>query len=80
MEKLTREKVVEIVGRGRLDVHAIGEIVATGGTPAELLEALSRVVRGGSVGAESMRPMGATVAALCDILSRCGEDWADEER
>ena len=40
MDRLTDEEVVTIIGRGRHDDHAIAEIIATGATLADLLEAL----------------------------------------
>ena len=48
MDRLTDEEVVTIIGRGRLDDHAIAEIIVTGATSADLLEALNRVTRASS--------------------------------
>jgi hypothetical protein len=78
--RLTRERVVHLVGRSRIDDHAIAEIIRTGATDLELLEAVNRVTRGSSdVGAEKMKPMGRTVAILCDILATSGYDWSEPE-
>ena len=79
MEKLTRETIVEILGQGRLDDHNIIEIIDTGGTPDDLLEAFNRVVRGGAVGEETQRPAGPVVSALCEILANAEEDWSEDK-
>jgi hypothetical protein len=76
---MTREEVVAIVGRGRLDDHAIAEIVAAGATPAELLEALNWAVRGDALGADTLRAMSGRVAGLYEILTASDEDWSDWE-
>ena len=73
--KLTRERVLALVGRSRLDDHAVAEIIRTGATELELLEAVNRVTRGSSdVGAEKRKPISRTVAVLCDILAAAGQD------
>lgn len=75
---LTRSAILGLVGPTRLDDHAIVEIIRTGATQPELVEALTRVSRGSSdVGAEKMRPMSPRVAALCEILSTSSEDFDD---
>lgn len=79
MSNLSQDQVLEIIGHSRLDDEVIAEIIATGATSAELLEALNRVYRGGEVGTETHHPMGATVAALCEILSTADEDWAEPD-
>jgi hypothetical protein len=72
--------VVHLVGRSRIDDHAIAEIIRTGATDLELLEAVNRVTRGSSdVGAEQMKPISRTVATLCDILAVAGYDWSEPE-
>lgn len=78
--RLTRERVVSLVGRGRLDDHVIAEIIRTGATELELLEAVNRVTRGSSdVGVEKMKPMSRTVAILCEILAVAGFDLGEPE-
>lgn len=78
--RLTRERVVSLVGRGRLDDHVIAEIIRTGATELELLEAVNRVTRGSSdVGAEKMKPMSRTVAILCEILAVAGFDLGEPD-
>jgi hypothetical protein len=80
VSRLTRERVVHLVGRSRIDDHAIAEIIRTGATDLELLEAVNRVTRGSSdVGAEKMKPISRTVATLCDILAVAGYDWSEPE-
>lgn len=73
MPRLTRERILQVVGASRVDDHAIVEILRTGATEVELIEALNRITRGSEVGAERMKPMSRTVAALCDILSTPGD-------
>ncbi len=77
---LTRGSVLKLVGPTRLDDHAIVEIIATGASQSDLVEALSRLQRGGEVGAEKMKPMSPIVARLCDILTRETLDWDEFER
>jgi hypothetical protein len=78
--RLTRERVVSLVGRGRLDDHAIAEIIRAGATDLELLEAVNRVTRGSSeVGAEKMKPMTRQVAMLCEILAVAGYDTSEPD-
>jgi hypothetical protein len=76
--KLTRDKVYEIVGRGRLDDAQLAAVIATGANEDELLEAMNRTLRTG-VGAETRRPLSARVARLCEILGVAQEEsWGDE--
>jgi hypothetical protein len=77
--RLTRERVLHLVGRSRLDDHAVAEIIRTGATDAELIEAVSRVMRGSEVDAEKMKPMTRTVAALCDILMTSGDTLGEPD-
>lgn len=80
ISRLTRERVVYLVGRSRMDDHTIAEIMRTGASDLELLEAVNRVTRGSSdVGAEKMKPISRTVAALCDILAAAGADWSEPD-
>jgi hypothetical protein len=71
--------VLHLVGRSRLDDHAVAEIVRTGATETELVEALNRVVRGSEIGAESLKPMSRMVARLCDILGTATDPFADHD-
>lgn len=79
MTKLTRETVLHLVGRSRIDDHSVAEILRTGASTSELIEAINRVTRGSEVGAERMRPMTRTVAILCEILSSSGEDLSEPD-
>ena len=79
MIKLTRERVLHLVGRSRLDDHAVAEIVRTGATESDLLEAVNRVMRGTEVGEEKMRAMSPTVRALCDILATSAVELGDPD-
>jgi hypothetical protein len=78
--RLTRERVLTLVGRSRIDDHAVAEIIRSGATELELLEAVNRMTRGSSdVGAEKRKPMGRTVARLCDILAAAGQDLSEPD-
>lgn len=77
--RLTRERVLHLVGRSRLDDHAVAEIIRIGATDAELIEAVSRVMRGSEVDAEKMKPMTRTVAKLCEILMTSGDIFGEPD-
>jgi hypothetical protein len=77
--QLTRDKVVHIVGRSRVDDHAVAEIIRTGASETELVEAVNRVMRGGEVGAEKMRTGAPRVKAVCDILTTSIIDLSEPE-
>lgn len=74
-EPLTRDKVVEIVGQADDDV--IAEVIATGASEKELLEAWTWLA--GHDAVEEPRPHQpkGRVGRLCDILSA---DEPEEER
>jgi len=74
---LTPEEVEHITGR--LDDRRVAEIIATGATAEELLEAHTRVIESGEVAAEVQRAPAGVVAQLCEILAREAQYW-DEER
>lgn len=76
---LTRDSVLKLVGKSRLDDHAIVEIIGTGATEPELVEALNRVSRGGEIGAEKMKPINPRVGKLCEILLTSSLDWDEPE-
>jgi hypothetical protein len=76
---MTREEVVTIIGRGRLDDHTIAEIIATGANAAELIEALNWAVQGDALGADTMRAMSGRVSAVYELLTAADEDWSDWE-
>jgi hypothetical protein len=67
------------LGKSRLDDHCIAEIVRTGASESELIEAVNRVARGGEVGAEKMRPIGLNVARLCEILVAAGDPYSEAD-
>lgn len=77
--RLTRDTVLHLVGRSRLDDHAVAEIIRTGATAPELVEAVNRMMRGGEVGAEKMKPMTPTVRTLCEILATSAADLSDQD-
>lgn len=75
MAALTRDRVIAILGHGRLDDVRIADVIATGATEEQLLEAFSRVSRSGDVGDEVKRPAGAVVNRLVEILTADESDW-----
>jgi hypothetical protein len=76
---LTRSSVLRLVGHNRLDDHTIVEIIGTGATEPELVEAVTRVSRGAEVGAEKRKPMSPKVAKLCEILMTSSIDVDESE-
>jgi hypothetical protein len=76
---LTRSAVLRLVGPNRLDDHTIVEIIGTGATELELVEAITRVGRGAEVGAEKRKPMSPKVAALCEILMTSTTDLDESD-
>ena len=79
MPRLTRERVQQLVGKSRLDDHCIAEIVRTGASESELIEAVNRVARGGEVGAEKMQPISLNVAKLCEILVSVSDPYSEPD-
>ncbi len=79
MPRLTRDRVQQLLGKSRLDDHCIAEIVRTGASESELIEAVNRVARGGEVGAEKMRPISLNVAKLCEILVAAGDPYSEPD-
>ncbi len=68
MSSITREQIIEITGT--LDDAQIVEIISSGATEAELLEALEWVNREDDyLGAEKRKSLTGRVAQLYDILS-----------
>lgn len=53
---------------GEIDQTVIADILATGATPEELIEAQEWLDSDDYIGARLKRPMTGTVARLCDIL------------
>ena len=76
MADLTRERVVKIVGR--LDDGRIAEIIATGATPAELMEAFTWLSSDEYLGGELEHSLRGRVAQLYEILA--ADQGEDDER
>jgi hypothetical protein len=76
-DKLTRERVIEIVGH--IEDEKIGRILAVDATADELLEAHTGVVAEGDMEAETERRMSGTVARLYDILLAGEPKWPERE-
>lgn len=76
MGTLTRDRVIEIVGR--IDDQRIAEIIATGATEAELIEAWTWLGAKEVTGRfDHRRPTGRS-ARLCDILAADEPPGPDE--
>lgn len=75
--KLTRERVIEIVGR--IDDGKIADIIATSATADELLEAYAGAVEQGDLEAETRRRMSGRVAEVYDILMAGEPKWPAAE-
>jgi hypothetical protein len=67
MSRLTREEVLHIVGR--MDDFRVAEIIASGATKDELLEARQWVSSDDSIQRALHRQPHGRVARLCEILS-----------
>ena len=79
MTNVTRDQILEIVGRGRLDDQVISEIIATNATERDVIAALNWAVRGGEVGAETQHALNQPASAVYDLLVAASEDWAQED-
>ena len=80
MTKLTSEDVFRVVGHGRLDDQTLTELITMEATSDDLIEAYERTIRGGTIGAETLRPMSPVVSQLFNILQAADErDAASEE-
>ncbi len=76
MADLTREQVVKIVGR--IDEGRVAAIIATGATPAELMEAFTWLSSDEYLGGELEHSLRGRVAQLYDILT--AEQAEEDER
>jgi len=66
MQTLTRDQITEICGR--LDDMRMADIIATGATPAELMEARTWLGSDDYLGAALRRTPGPRVSRLVEIL------------
>lgn len=76
--RLTRDEVVEIIGQVN-DAKA-AEIILTGATRAELMEAFTWLSEQGDLSAEVQRAPSGVVGRLCEILTADEPEWANRER
>lgn len=74
---LTREQVIEIVGR--IEDWKILQIVSTNASAEELLEAHTGVIEQGDLEAETERRLSGTVARLYDILIAGEPRWPERD-
>lgn len=73
--KLSRDQVIEICGR--LDDMKIADIIATGATPAELMEARTWLVSDDYLGGDLGRSANGRVGRLVELLRTDETDWDD---
>jgi hypothetical protein len=74
---LTREQVIDIVGR--IEDWKIAQIISTKATGAELLEAHTSVIEEGDLEAETGRALSGTIARLYDMLTADEPRWPDSD-
>ncbi|MCU0837847.1 MAG: hypothetical protein MUE49_03890 [Rhodospirillales bacterium] len=77
--RLTRERIQQLSQRYRLDDHAVAEIIRSGASEPEFVEAVNRMSRGGEAVAFRNRPMSRTVARLCEVLASAGDGLTDAD-
>lgn len=75
MSKLIREQVIDICGQ--LDDMRIADIIATGASAAELMEARTWLASDDYLGGDLGRSPNGRVARLVEILRADQEDWDD---
>lgn len=79
MPSLTRDQVIAIIGEEGLDDEQLAEIIETGATEAELLEAWTRINQSDDyIGSELRRPLTGRVADVYEILAASRPPAPDE--
>ncbi len=76
MATLNHDEVVRILGR--IDDLRVAEILATGATSAEVLEAKNWTIRGGYVGKETKRSLHGAALKVYEILPADERDWEED--
>ena len=76
MSRVTRDEVVDIVGR--INDFRIAEIIATGATAAEVTEAFAWLTEDEHLGGDLERPLSGVVAQVYEILRADEPDWEEE--
>ena len=78
MARLTHDEVIGIIGR--VNDAKIAEIIRTGASQAELLEAFTWLSEQGDLSADVQRAPSGAVGRLCVILTADKPIWTDRER
>jgi hypothetical protein len=78
MANLSREQVIEIVGR--INDGRIAEIIATGATPADVTEAFAWLTEDEYLGGQLAKPLSGVVAQVYEILRADEPDWEEDRR
>lgn len=76
MSRVTRDEIIEIVGR--INDFRIAEIIATGATAAEVTEAFTWLSGDEHLGGDLERPLSGTVAQIYEILRADEPDWDED--
>lgn len=76
MANVSREQVIEIVGR--INDTRVAEIIATGATPAQVTEAFAWLSEDEYLGGELEKPLSGVVAQVYEILRADEPDWEEE--
>ncbi|WP_035692119.1 hypothetical protein [Azospirillum halopraeferens] len=74
-QRLTRDQVLEICGR--LDDMRIANIIATGASPAELMEARTWLASDDYLGGDLGKSATGRIARLVEILRADETEWDD---
>jgi hypothetical protein len=76
MAKVSREEIIEIVGR--IGDDRIAEIIATGAGPAEVTEAFAWLSEDEYLGGELEKPLSGIVERVYEILRADEPEWEDD--
>jgi len=76
MSRVTREEIIDIVGR--INDFRIAEIIATGATAAEVMEAFTWMTADEHLAGDLGKPLSGTVAQVYDILRADEPDWEED--
>ncbi|MFN3231297.1 MAG: hypothetical protein ACE363_03940 [Alphaproteobacteria bacterium] len=77
MTALNHEQIIRVIGQQTASAHQITEMIETGATEEQLIEAYERVSQN-SVGVETRRPPGDIVNRLIEILTADDPQWDED--
>lgn len=76
MSRVTRDEVIEIVGR--INDVRVAEIIATGATAAEVTEAFAWLSADEHLAGDLAKPLAGVVAQVYEILRADEPDWEED--